>query len=516
MHRQLVVVTAVVAATVATGARWATADRGAPLRSRAVATGSIPDNPLLAAVPADTPYVFASFKPVPLRALRGLVDLMGPIARRAFSEYMAAGGATSERAGRDKLAEIAALDVRGLADLGLNLQARFVIYGVAGYPVFRLEMGDGIRVLQWLEHNEPGRPPVEHAGYHYRMVGSPTGPALMAFGAKDLVVAIAPRDVLTRNLDLILGVQPPANSLTTAQLRALAQRDGFTGQGVGFVDVARAGALIGDAACRAAFTELARSVPRIAIGMDDITPHRFSIGAVVELPAAAVGELRGLSSSYAGYERMLGGRPLLAAAVAVNVERARPVVGRTAGAVKALAGACGVQGVVDAMTAVVGVADRPLPPPLAGLRGGLLVMNDFKSGPRGPEAFAGFGAVQVDHTGEILKLVPQLDLKADRKPHVLPAEARIPGGGHIAVSETTIAFASGPKSAAQVTELLGVRSTSAPLAVLRGDYARLGTIGARPGQDPEVLRVTQALGVGTTQVVVDDRGLVVWTSIDLQ
>jgi hypothetical protein len=162
----------------------------------------------------------------------------------------------------------------------------------------------------------------------YQVVGSPAGPAVMAFGAKELVVAIAPRDVLTRNLDLILGAQRPANSLTTAQLRALAQRDGFTGQGVGFVDVARAGALIGDTACRAAFTELARSVPRIAIGLDDITPHRFSIGAVVELPAATVAGLRGLSSSFAGYERMLGGRPTQGGTPTSCVSRRRWASGR--------------------------------------------------------------------------------------------------------------------------------------------------------------------------------------------
>jgi hypothetical protein len=513
MYRQLLVVTAAVAATMATGARWATAGGASPLRSRAAATGSVPDNPLLAAVPADTPYVFASFKPVPLYALRGLVELLGPISRKAFAEYMTAGGAASDRAGRDLLAEIAALDVQGLADLGFNLQARFVIYAVAGNPVLRVELGDGARVLHWLERKDPGHPSLERAGYHYQVVGSQMGPSLMAFGAKELVVATAPRDVLARNLDLILGVQRPAKSLTTAQLRALAQRDGFTGQGVGFVDVARAGALIGDAGCRAAFTELARSVPRLAIGLDDIAPHRFSIGAVLELPPAKIAELRGLSSALAGFERMLGGRPQLAAAVAVNVERARPLVGRAAGAVKELAGACGVQGVVDAMTAVASVADRPLPPFLTGLHGGLLVVNELKLGPRGPEAFTGFGAVQVDHTGEILKLAPKLDLKADRKPHVLPPEARIPG--HIAASETTIAAASGPDSAAQVTELIAARSTPAPLAVLRTDYARLRDFSPR-GMDPDGWRVAAAMGVGTMQLVADDRGLVVWTSFDLQ
>jgi hypothetical protein len=514
MCRQLLGVTAVVAAMMAGGARWATAGGAAPLPSRAAATGSVPDNPLLAAVPADTPYVFASFKPVPLYALRGLVDLLGPPARRGFSEYMAAGGATSERDGRDMLAEISSLDVQGFEDLGFTVQARFVIYSAGGAPVLRLELRDGARVLSWLERRDPGHPPTERAGYHYWTVGSPTGPALMAVGVKELIVAVAPRDVLARNLDLILGARRPAKSLTTAQLRTLAQRDGFTGQGVGFVDVARASAMIDDAVCRLAFAGLARNVPRLAVGLDDITPHRFSVGVVVELAPATVAELRGLSSSLAGYDRIFGGRPQLAASVAANVERARPLVGRAAGAVMVLASACGVQGVVDAMTAVANAAARPLPPFLAGLRGGLLVVNDLKLGPRGPESFTGFGALQVDHTAAILKLAPQLDLQADRKPHVLPAEARIPG--HIAASETTIAAASGPGSAERVAELIAARPTPAPLAVLRADYARLRDFTPRADQDPDAWRMVQAMGVGTMQLVADDRGLVVWSSFDVQ
>jgi hypothetical protein len=517
MYRQLVVVTVVVAATMATGTRWAMAGGASPPRSRAAATGSVPDNPLLAAVPADTPYVFASFKPVPLYALRGLADLLGPHVRRGFLEGTAAGGAAGARTGRDVLAEITALDVRGLADLGLNLQARFVIYGVRGYPVLRFEMGDGARLLEWLERRQSGAPLAERAGYHYRIVGSPRGPVLFALGAKEAIVAVAPRDVLAGDLDLFLGAQLPAKSLTTAQLRALAQRDGFTGQGVGFVDVARAGAILGGATCRAALTELAQSVPRIAIGFDDITPRRFSVGVVIELPPAMIAELRGLSSSLAGYDRMFGGRPLVAAAAAVNAERARPLVGRAAGAVKELAGACGVQNVVDAMTAVVSVADRPLPPFMAGLRSGLVVVNEFKPGPRGPEVFSGFGAVQVDHTDGILKLTPQVDnLKADRKPHALPAGGLI--SGHIAASETTFALAAGPGSAAQVTGLIAARSTPAPLAVLRADFARLGSAVANPARDADAdaLRILKAMGIGTMQLVVDDRGLVVWNSLDLQ
>ncbi|HEX2690625.1 MAG TPA: hypothetical protein VHN14_28610, partial [Kofleriaceae bacterium] len=57
--------------------------------SRAAATGEFPDNPLLGFVPADTPYAFVSFKPVPIDVIRKMTAMAGPVWRRAFTSYMA-------------------------------------------------------------------------------------------------------------------------------------------------------------------------------------------------------------------------------------------------------------------------------------------------------------------------------------------------------------------------------------------------------------------------------------------
>src|SRR5215510_11202630 len=60
--------------------------------SRAPALGEFRDNPLLDAVPDDTLFAFASFKPIPVDVIRGLARTFGPIWRRSFQDYMARSG----------------------------------------------------------------------------------------------------------------------------------------------------------------------------------------------------------------------------------------------------------------------------------------------------------------------------------------------------------------------------------------------------------------------------------------
>jgi hypothetical protein len=497
----------------------ASAGGAAPLASRAAKTGDIPDNPLLASVPADTPYVFASFKPVPLEAQRGLVDVFAPIARKAFTDYMAAANPTEQRTGRQVLKDIAALDVKRFEQVGFTIGARFAFYELAGHGVLRLELASGDRLFKFVEHwNDGAEAPVERAGRHYWISASATGPVFLGIGPRELVVTFAPRDVIQANLDLLLGIQRPAKSLTTVQLRALAQRDGFTGQGVGFVDVARAGARIaallgaGDG-CSAALAEVARRVPRIAVGLDDITPRRFSLGVVMEVAPAVVAELRGLSGALAGFDRAIGQRPLVAFATAANVERVRPLLGRVGGSLGELGRACQISGMGEAMDKLAAAAARPLPPFLAGLRGGFAVVNDIKLGPNGPESVVGFGSVQLDHTGGLAKLAPNIEIKPDRKPRSLAKLA--PWPGHLAASETTLGLAFGPKSEATVVDLVNARPVPAPLAVFQLDYPRIASIAPNFTADSNERRVAEALGLTTMQLVADDRGLVVWTSFDL-
>jgi hypothetical protein len=509
---------------------------GTLLASRAAAVGEFPDNPLLAFAPADTPYAFASFKPVPLDVIRKMTAMARPIWRRAFTRSMSqiSGADDSDnerRIAKDVFDALDTLDVKTFEDQGFSARARFAIYGIGPYPVFRVELASGDRVFNLVkrtaEHwHQPAPPPTERAGRRYWLFGNKTMAFFVAIAPKELVVAIAPRSVIDGNLADLLGEQPAPNRMTTAQLRAIAERDGFTGQGVGFIDLVRVGALVTTAAgaapdCVAAVAAIAKRAPRLALGYDDVTLHRIAFGMVLELAPEALADARGLSGSLAGLSRLLGQKPAMAMAVAANLEHGRTVLAHVAGALGDLGQRCGVPSFVDGVEKLAAIAGRPLPPEIAGLRGGFVVVNSLKMGPHGPESIDGFGSLQLDHTGALLKdasrEVPDLVVQPDGKAHALPPASPFPG--HVAANEHAIGVGLGPNSATAATGALEGTPAPAPLAVIVFDYARMGDLilASQTGAEAEDVRaVIQAFGLATIQLLVDARGVVSWMSFELR
>jgi hypothetical protein len=258
----------------------------------------------------------------------------------------------------------------------------------------------------------------------------------------------------------------------------------LTGQGLGFVDLVRASALAAVAAgaagadpdCRGAIAGIAKRAPRLVLGYDDFTAHRFGFGMVLELAPDLLADVRRLSSSLAGYDRLIGQKPAMAFAVAVNIEHGRTMLSRVAGALRELGQRCKGPSLVEAADKLASTASRPLPPVVAGLRGGFAVVDNLKMGAHGPESIDGFAVIQLDHTAEILKLasgqVPGLELRPDGKAHALPA--MIPFPGHVAASETAIGVGLGQNSATAAVEVL--KGTEAPTpttcatSLLRSDW----------------------------------------------
>ena len=519
----LVVAAAVAACKTTTGV----SSGGAP------ASGEFSDNPLVAFIPADTAYAFATFKPPPLDVFRKLAAMMGPIWRRAFASSMSREAQTADqrRSLDDVLHVFDTLDVKTFEDHGFSAKARFAAYGIAGYPVFRVEVLSGDRVFELIRStavrwNDKLPPPTERAGRRYWIFDQRKFSVFVAIAAKELVVAAAPRRVLDTYLAQLVGEQPPANHLTTAQFRALAERDGFSAVGVGFVDLARAGSLVVDATgvgseCGAAVAALARRTPRLAVGYSELTVHRMGFGMIVEVAPDLLTQLRGLAGSLAGFDRVLAQRPAMAIAVAGNIEHGRALVAKAAGSLQELGERCQIPGLIDHMASVISSAGRPLPPVIAGMRGGFLVLSNLKMGASGPETIEGFGSLQLDDAGALLALLssqlPGLEIKADRKAHALPA--LIPFPGHVAASERAIGVALGANSAAVAVDTLQGTAAPAPLAVFALDYSRLGqlVLSDMHGEEAEAMRtIMDAFGLATLQIAVDARGVVMSGMFELR
>jgi hypothetical protein len=493
--------------------------------------GEFPDNPLLASIPADTPYVFATFKPVSPDYIHKIVDVFGPIYHRAFDAYMAKSPEGSKQAAVffELLGDV---NAKRFDELGLSVKARFAVYGLAGgYPVMRLEIANGDRLIAFMQqvadryHTQLPAPTQRGAWKLWRMPKPDKDwDWITAIGPKELVVSIAPANQLDADLATILGERKPAASLTTRQLRDLAVRDGFTGQGLGYVDLQRVAALADrdrSADCRDAITKLFAHAPRFAFGYRDLTANETTAGAVLELAPDVLGPLRSVTGSLAGIDRLTSVHPAMAVAAAGDIGRARALLPAIATAAEDLGKRCETPELSEVADKMRTLAAQPLPPVLDGLHGGMFVVNQMTLRGGVPERFDGYGAVHADHAAELVKLLaaklPGLDLPLDGKAHPLPA-AGLPGPATAAATSDTLAVGFGADST-KVTDLLGDKPAPAPLALVIFDYQRLGDLIPNNPNDPEsadMKQLMRALGVLRMDLIVDERGLVAWMSFGLK
>ncbi|HTR52076.1 MAG TPA: hypothetical protein VMJ10_15290 [Kofleriaceae bacterium] len=493
--------------------------------TRAPAAGDFPDNPLLAHVPADTPYVFATFKPIPQEYATATFGRYVPVLRRMLDDAIAAHPDSEANDGlRFVRDELDTMSGPHLERLGFSPKARWVIYGLGLYPVARVELASGARVLDTAKrfaaafHTTVPAPTRRGDSELWRIDDESKWTIVIALREHELVVAAAPPATIDANLAAILGEQKPPRAIDVAELRALAVRDGFTGQGLGFADVARIAALALPAAtsvdCRAAVALAAHHVPRVAIGMDDLGAHHVGAGLVVELAPDILADARGLRGTLAGFDQLVAQKPVGAFAAAFDLERGRALLGRVATAAHVLAGRCSDSDLGELADELRRAATEPLPPYVAGAHGGLAAVTKLVVGPGGPTTIEGYGVLHHDHVGELVKLIaaelPELDLRADGRAHPLPAKLQYPG--HFALAADALAVALGKDSERTATSLLSGKPVPAPLAYFSIDYSQLAPALGLEGPSAAIV---SGFGPVTMQLTVDDRGLVMWSTMEL-
>jgi len=502
-----------------------------PPKPERLEVGDFPDNPMLASVPADTPYVFATFKPIPPDYIHKMVDVFGPIYRRGFDAYMA------KTPNGDKDAAtffdlVGNLDAKRFDEMGLSVNARFAVYGLSsGYPVARLEIANGDRVMAFIHkvadaYHQPLPEPTQRGTWKVwrNAIPDKDWSWVTALGTKELVVAVAPTTVLDAELPTILGETKPAKSLTTQQMHDLAKRDGFTGQGLGYADLQKISALADrdrSPDCRDAIAKLFARAPRFAFGYRDLTPQQTTAGAVLELAPDALAAMKTVTGSLAGLDRLSAAHPAMAFAVAGDLAHARallPVIATTA---EDLGKRCETPELGDFADKLRTAATAPLPPVFEGVHGGVLVVDRLKRDGASFSNLDGYAVVHADHAAELVKLVsakmPGLDLPLDGKAHPLPATG-LPIPANAAASSDALAIGLGADSD-KVTDLLGGKPQPAPLALMIFDYQRIGDLIPNDPNDPESVDVKQlmsALGVLNMQFSVDDRGVVAWMTFGMK
>jgi hypothetical protein len=476
----------------------------------------------LALIPADSPYAFVSFKRLPVALARRLYGAMAPVWEKEDAED-AFGPSPKLDAFRQAIVDLvgAGLTPDKLAKLGMLESPRLSLYGVEGYPVFRIEIADGARLLAAVEDLAAragfALPATTQRGEHvYWSLDLPKAEVMISIAPKEAVVALAPVAVMARSRDLILGIEKPAQSLAPAAFRELAVAHGFSGHGVGFLDTTRiihtfAGPSTIGGQCGAAIDGLAAAVPRLVVGFD-VTDDRLGYRAIVEMSQPLLDVVSTLPTKIPVVERA-GEPPLMSMTAAMDLDVARSLLPRAADVLTDVCARCRIP---DLGRPIDDFASAGWPPYLEGVSGVSIVVTALD------EVSSRMEGTAVLHVRDPRRFVstltssmglPGLALAPDGK-----AVAFLPGltptPMHVAMNTRSVGLGMGPDSDYALEAELGGSVQPAPLLLMTFDYAQLARL---PMKDADTLARALALfGEGTLEVSVGDRGLVTSVTLELR
>jgi len=287
----------------------------------------VPDSgqSLLAYVPADTPYVYASLEPFDADLRKTWLTSMG--GTQLFDVYksmITEMGANLEREdGAEMIARVSAMMdlLRPISDpnertpLGMAADAEVALYGYGLLPVMRVRLADAAafeKVLSEMEKTSKSPMTTEEiGGYTVRRQQVDEIVFYVAAIEDQAVFALIPAAVDTTMREQVLGLSLPEQSLAdSGSLQAAAKRYGFAPEaGVGIIDTVRLVEALADPSsagdqalmalgseadgeattldpvCLAEIKAAAALVPRMVSGSTSIDAQGMDSLSVIELPS---------------------------------------------------------------------------------------------------------------------------------------------------------------------------------------------------------------------------------------
>lgn len=490
-----------------------------------------PENPLLGHVPADTPYLMSASKPLPEPVYNSMMAMSEVSAARAeadwarLSEQMKNAHAESGepiteaqqqamegmRVMYALIAELQGkLSAAGMKELGFDREAKSVLYGLGPFPVLRTEISDPAKVEAFLarveQRSEAQAPKVSLDGQTYRRIAlGDEMLMIVAVRQNELVAGLLPAAAEQALLPQVLGQQAPAKSIAgTDILPKLRERYGYPGHGEGYLDVRRLVTLLtgrgeGAAAdawrvlatempmpssgCQVLADKLADGMPRIAVGMTEVSTEGYTLSGAYETSAAVGALLQKLAPAKSLPGMGLQDDALFSLGVDLNMPGLRE-------GIKSLARYVAEQGAqcewVDSDSILAGLPklDFMLGPMLQGFSGVYVQVDSlqFDEQTMQPNAATGAMLVAVKDPQGIVSLAGMmnpalgaLELPADGSPLSVPAELLPPPLQelHLARGDGVLALASGEGSAQRVTTMLAAKQSKQPVVMSVGyDIAR--------------------------------------------
>lgn len=513
--------------------------------STAADTSKLTAPPLFAHIPADTPYVFASFEPIPAEFWSLMGDTLVPEMTKGIDQLLAQ---PAERPPQKFMAGIlrelrANMNAAGLKKvLGISTDFRFVVHGIGIVPVFRLELADSKALTATIEKHakESGfvLPIATAGGKPYWRI--PDGDVLLVAAILDdhLVVSGGPLALVDKALPMILGVEKPQPSMADGgALKEVVARHGLAPFGAGFVDTAKilnyavmAKTLEGEPpppTCAPQLAALGTRFPRVAFGYDAVSASRIGGRAVLEVEPGLLGRLKALQVEVPGLSGGKLAQPaLFAIGGGIDIPKARALGTDLARAIGEFGQACGAANMVEDSAELQAAMTKPLPPGVDKVRGGLAVMLAGEMTRQGPKSIDGFAVVATDDPAGLLDAVyaqmPPTTPKVarDGKFHAVVPAGAIPGVGAIeaAMKEKAIVVRSGTGAVAASERALEQKGAS-PLFFVTYDYGRIMSMVTAlspdgiPGVSPKLLGM---FGQSTMTAGVGDNGVAIAFDMELR
>jgi len=504
---------------------------------------------ILAHVPADTPYLFASLDAIPqvwrdrmyatlddkLRALTKELEPLRGADRTALDPWM--------RALLAVLDELRGKDVtRWATELGFDRNGRFLVYGLSVWPVLRVTLSDPDRLRRIAAKAlaAGGWPVVEQKldGHAYWRFEHMKASVFVGVIGDELVASVFPTQVAAAMIPLLVGSAKPTSTLRDAPtIGTLFTRYGLRPPWIGLVDIrAIANIVTGrtssaekvldkpitDAAgpiapeCRVELDRLVELAPRAVMGYRRLDPREMHFRMVLEAPVVVTAALARLRTAMPEVTSGFSGHPLAAMGVAVNVDEAIPLLQHVAQSVSDAPFRCSwFSPLDDAARDLAATLAKPLPPMLRGVRGVSLVVDEYAKEPLALEAHA---VVEGAHVRDLVTLlgvfVPAMSMvqvPPDGTPVAVPLSSLPMLAGmtaHVAASAERLSVAVGTATDTRTAELMARSAPKrSPLLSISMDVPRLVELGAldedKRSQLSDIRDIVMQLDVSRDGIVAD-------------
>jgi hypothetical protein len=499
--------------------------------------GAIPSGPdaWVHYIPADSPLVVASLKPMPASMVDWLAEGFGPIAAVLQTEMGKALAESDDDRARAVLAELdGKLSRAGMAEIGVKLDGRFALYSLGLSLAVRVELADGERFRAFIERLEKAAGEslqrAELEGVTYLSAGDEDVAVVVAVPGNELIVGIMPAKARTQVLPLLLGVQRPEKSVAdTGVLPKLVDKYELSGVFPGYFDshalvrmlsgrgsavtqatLAAVGAdlaALAAPACQKELDGLADIAPRLVFDYTKMQPPQLETMAVLELRQDVARDLMGVQLPVHG----LGDpttRRMFVFGLGFDLDKLFDWMGAKAKGVVAAPYQCPELAELNEMMAdldrELASARASLPAFAAGFRGMTVVLSDLQVAGAAPSG-AGYAAIGVAQPMALLDMargyIPELgnvQVKAGGAPATVTTG--MPGLDplYLTVQGSWLGAAVGKGMADQMTAALrAAPSAKGPFLVLAYDYGRFLSMMQAAGEmsemSPEEQTLVQAL-----------------------